>query len=445
MFCKKCGSEIGTDSIYCPKCGTKVEDNLSKEEYDPLLALDNVETVEDDMVWQEAPLGDESIIINAAEGRQVNPVVNEQEQQAEKQEADSKDNANQGLRAAKSTIAHPIKPKRRVKPKTVTPKEPVAQTEETIPQTMQETVVELTPEVVEPVKETVPETPVEEVVEEVPQVEETVVIEETDQIIADDEMEDIFDDFVVDDSFGIIDESPEIVEETPEVIEEAPKAAEETQEVVETEPEIVEEVQETVTTPEVAPVVETPVETPVETVKETSEPITEEIVTETSEVEEIVYEPTEEEKVTPEQALFTDEIIIEEEPVVEEPVTENVVKSEPVKEEVETEKVESNEDAVQKARDMDLEEVITSESQSEIMKSLSSTKIDKEDIEPVIGDEDSAIKSQFNSTLDDEDELFDVDENVNSLTNKITTVLIIILILIIAAVVATFLVQNIGL
>ena len=65
MFCKKCGSEISESNETCPKCGTFLNDKFATEEYDPLLALDKVENVEDNVIWQEAPLGDDAIILNA--------------------------------------------------------------------------------------------------------------------------------------------------------------------------------------------------------------------------------------------------------------------------------------------------------------------------------------------------------------------------------------------
>ena len=81
-----------------------------------------------------------------------------------------------------------------------------------------------------------------------------------------------------------------------------------------------------------------------------------------------------------------------------------------------------------------------------IIKSMDDDKIDKSELKTIDDDRDKAIKSKFNTNLEDElEEDIDVDENINSLTSKITTVLIILLILIIAIVVATFLVKKIGL
>ena len=461
MFCKKCGSELAIDSEYCSKCGTKVENNLSEEEYDPLLALDRVETVEDNVIWEEAPLGDESIIINAKEGRPVKPVVEEPEQPVEKQETVIKESMAQGLRAAKSTIAHPIKPRKRIKPQTTSPKQPVTPIEEeVIPEIVEpqeETIIEPASEVIESVNEVQTE---EVVFEEAPieeAVDETIEADTIDVYMDDSEEVDIFDDFVVDDSFGIIDESPEIIEEVPEIVEETPEPVAETIEPV-------------AGTPESEPVVETPSET----ITETTEPTIDEYMEETVVDDEAVFEPMEEQKLSPEQALFEEkppiedsfeeEVIIEEieeKPIIKAPVTEKVAEQEPVKEVVEkpitapTKAQNISKDispapgakvagAAERAETTISDEVITSETESELLKSLESTKIDEKNISPVKDDVDSVIKSKFNSTLDEE-EVFDVDENVNSLTSKITTVLIIVLILIIAVVVATFLVQNLGL
>ena len=79
-----------------------------------------------------------------------------------------------------------------------------------------------------------------------------------------------------------------------------------------------------------------------------------------------------------------------------------------------------------------------------IIKSIDETTLDKENLKTVDDDRDLAIKSKFNTSFDDYEEGA-VDENINSLTSKITTVLIILLVLIIAIVVATFLLQQIGL
>ena len=101
-----------------------------------------------------------------------------------------------------------------------------------------------------------------------------------------------------------------------------------------------------------------------------------------------------------------------------------------------------------------MEKIVKSE-ETPVIKSMSSTETAakvSDDTQKVVkkivpDNKEEVIESKFNKKLDEDDELseVDVDENINSLTSKITTVLIILLILIIAVVVATFLVQNIGL
>ena len=87
------------------------------------------------------------------------------------------------------------------------------------------------------------------------------------------------------------------------------------------------------------------------------------------------------------------------------------------------------------------------EEESPVIKSISSTSDQEEQVVKKIVPEnkDEDIQAKFNRNFEDELSEIDVDENINSLTSKITTVLIIVLILIIAVVLATFLVQNIGL
>ena len=142
MFCKKCGLELSESDRTCPKCGTLIDDKFATEEYDPLLALDKVEKREGDVIWQEAPLGDDAIILNAENiENSTEPLIKEQgvtnsfaEESAQtigKEDKDFKESMAQGLRAAKSTIAHPIKPRKRIKPKTEPPKPVASQVVET--------------------------------------------------------------------------------------------------------------------------------------------------------------------------------------------------------------------------------------------------------------------------------------------------------------------------
>ncbi|MEE1118054.1 zinc ribbon domain-containing protein, partial [Methanosphaera sp.] len=302
MFCKKCGSEISESNETCPKCGTFLNDKFATEEYDPLLALDKVENVEDNVIWQEAPLGDDAIILNAEnveksseplikESNVDGSFVEEAVEKIENEENNYKGSVAQGLRAAKSTIAHPIKPRKRIKPKSEPSKpensqvieapiektniehsesvesivEEVPQMEETIPvsDTMETNIIEET--VVEEV-EVPKETVVEEEVPVVDVVEEEVVVTDdfNNSSVNDDEVIDIFDDFVVDDSIVILDETPEIIEEVPEV--------EETTQVP--------EVEETTQVPEV--------EVPKETIVEEVPVVQEEVVEEAMIVDDVV-------------------------------------------------------------------------------------------------------------------------------------------------------------
>ena len=133
MFCKKCGSQLNEDDAFCAKCGTKVSEEFVKEEYDPLVALDKGESIEDEVIWQEAPLDEETIIIGKQEKEtELVEEIDDSLQVVDKKEQNFKENTNQGMRAAKSTIANPIKPKRRIKP--ATPKTPVTN-KEIIPET----------------------------------------------------------------------------------------------------------------------------------------------------------------------------------------------------------------------------------------------------------------------------------------------------------------------
>ena len=482
MFCKKCGSEISESNETCPKCGTFLNDKFATEEYDPLLALDKVENVEDNVIWQEAPLGDDAIILNAEnveksseplikESNVDGSFVEESVEKIEKEENNYKGSVAQGLRAAKSTIAHPIKPRKRIKPKSEPSKpensqvieapieetniehsesvesivEEVPQMEETIPvsDTMETNIIEET--VVEEV-EVPKETVVEEEVPVVDVVEEEVVVTDdfNNSSVNDDEVIDIFDDFVVDDSIVILDETPEIIEEVPEV-------------------------EETTQVPEV--------EVPKETVVEEVPVVQEEVVEEAMIVDDVVKESIVDNEVTPEEALF-EENFFEEESDIDEPIIEPI--ETPIMEEVQTkleeiakteEKLESAEETIIEKDTADKTELAsgvavagaavagaaarakqatTYESEKTvddtIIKSIDETTLDKENLKTVDDDRDLAIKSKFNTSFDDEDyEEGAVDENINSLTSKITTVLIILLVLIIAIVVATFLLQQIGL
>ena len=482
MFCKKCGSEISESNETCPKCGTFLNDKFATEEYDPLLALDKVENVEDNVIWQEAPLGDDAIILNAEnveksseplikESNVDGSFVEESVEKIEKEENNYKGSVAQGLRAAKSTIAHPIKPRKRIKPKSEPSKpensqvieapieetniehsesvesivEEVPQMEETIPvsDTMETNIIEET--VVEEV-EVPKETVVEEEVPVVDVVEEEVVVTDdfNNSSVNDDEVIDIFDDFVVDDSIVILDETPEIIEEVPEV-------------------------EETTQVPEV--------EVPKETVVEEVPVVQEEVVEEAMIVDDVVKESIVDNEITPEEALF-EENFFEEESDIDEPIIEPI--ETPIMEEVQTkleeiakteEKLESTEETIIEKDTADKTELAsgvavagaavagaaarakqatTYESEKTvddtIIKSIDETTLDKENLKTVDDDRDLAIKSKFNTSFDDEDyEEGAVDENINSLTSKITTVLIILLVLIIAIVVATFLLQQIGL
>ena len=482
MFCKKCGSEISESNETCPKCGTFLNDKFATEEYDPLLALDKVENVEDNVIWQEAPLGDDAIILNAEnveksseplikESNVDGSFVEEAVEKIENEENNYKGSVAQGLRAAKSTIAHPIKPRKRIKPKSEPSKpensqvieapieetnighsesvesivEEVPPMEETIPvsDTMETNIIEET--VVEEV-EVPKETVVEEEVPVVDVVEEEVVVTDdfNNSSVNDDEVIDIFDDFVVDDSIVILDETPEIIEEVPEV-------------------------EETTQVPEV--------EVPKETVVEEVPVVQEEVVEEAMIVDDVVKESIVDNEVTPEEALF-EENFFEEESDIDEPIIEPI--ETPIMEEVQTkleeiakteEKLESTEETIIEKDTADKTELAsgvavagaavagaaarakqatTYESEKTvddtIIKSIDETTLDKENLKTVDDDRDLAIKSKFNTSFDDEDyEEGAVDENINSLTSKITTVLIILLVLIIAIVVATFLLQQIGL
>ena len=453
MFCKKCGSQLNEGDAFCAKCGAKVNEEIKKEEYDPLVALDKGESIEEDVIWQEAPIDEESIIIkNTGIEPKAEPVMGEIDdslQVVEKKESNFKENVSQGIRAAKATIANPIKPRKRSKP--TTPKPSITPEEVIIPETktenIQETIPQETVQTTEQVvTETVQEEPVvTEAVQEAPVVEETVVEEPvvtetvteevpTDAVVANDEVVDIFDDFIVDDSFTLEDESPVI---TPDHVEEpAPEP-------------VVEQVPEPVAEPVVEPVPE-----PV------AEPVAEPVVEQAPIIEEAPTQKIVPQEVTPKQATFEEipEPVIKQEPTIQTPKPEPII---PTIQKPET-KPEPQPQTVPKAvtptktepEQIDLEELVNEDNDTPIINSIKESrnqnqvikkKITKPQVE--VNEADEEIKSKFNTKLDDEliDESFDVDENINSITSRITTILIIILILIIAVVVATFLLQNIGL
>ena len=41
MYCSKCGNEINEDSLFCPKCGAKVDTRVNNDEQSPIVE-DNV-------------------------------------------------------------------------------------------------------------------------------------------------------------------------------------------------------------------------------------------------------------------------------------------------------------------------------------------------------------------------------------------------------------------
>ncbi|HIH35110.1 MAG TPA: hypothetical protein HA255_01555, partial [Methanosphaera sp.] len=175
-------------------------------------------------------------------------------------------------------------------------------------------------------------------------------------------------------------------------------------------------------------------------------------------------------EVTPDDALF-EEVFFEKEPKFE-PIAEMPIET-PIMEEVQTKleeiaKTEEKSDSTEKtisekpagtgvevagatvagAASRANQNIIekSEDSDEKILKSFDETSIDKKELKTVEDDRETAIKSKFNTTFGTEDvDNLDVDENINSLTSKITTFLIILLILIIAIVVATFLLQRIGL
>ena len=499
MLCSKCGSELGEDKN-CPKCGTTASNLFATEEYDPLKALDKEEHV----IWQEAPIvGEENIKQSATEN--VEEV---------KQVETTTNNVAKGIKAAKSTLSNPIKPKNRIKPqnnsqgfKTMevdlekaienipeeTSIEDVSVDEkpigeiaqqnvtETLSQPITENVVEtveetsipepVTPAVEETITKTIEEEPVaDEIVEPVTTTEEVVA---GDVVIGDvigDDVVDIFDDYVEEEPVTpTVEKTAEPITETQPIVEETTKVEENSV----PEPVIQEELEEVKieAEPIVTPTVEKPVvDEPI--IEEANESIIE--TEDNTEIRDIIKESsdsTEEDKdVVDIESLLQDikgtndkeeipdisevkaniaKTRVEEEstePIVEE-IQEDTIKTEPIVEEIQedTIKTESIVEDTSATSEPEIKKIV--EEESPVIKSISSTSDQEEQVVKKIVPEnkDEDIQAKFNRNFEDELSEIDVDENINSLTSKITTVLIIVLILIIAVVLATFLVQNLGL
>lgn len=485
MLCSKCGSELGEDKI-CPKCGTTASNLFATEEYDPLKALDKEEHV----IWQEAPIvGEENIKQSATEN--VEEV---------KQVETTNNNVAKGIKAAKSTLSNPIKPKNRIKPqnnsqgfKTMevdlekaienipeeTSIEDVSVDEkpigeiaqqnvtETFSQPITENVVEtveetsipepLTPAVEETITKTIEEEPVaDEIVEPVTTTEEVVA---GDVVIGDvigDDVVDIFDDYVEEEPVTpTVEKTAEPITETQPIVEETTKVEENSvpEPVTQEELEEVKIEAEPIVTPTVEkPVVDEPI------IEEANESIIE--TEDNTEIRDIIKESsdsTEEDKdVVDIESLLQDikgTNDKEEIPDISE-VKANIAKTrveeestEPIVEEIQedTIKTESIVEDTSVTSEPEIKKIV--EEESPVIKSISSTSDQEEQVVKKIVPEnkDEDIQAKFNRNFEDELSEIDVDENINSLTSKITTVLIIVLILIIAVVLATFLVQNIGL
>lgn len=492
MLCSKCGSELGEDKI-CPKCGATSSNLFATEEYDPLKALEKEEHV----IWQEAPITGEEKLNQP-----------ETEKLEENKQVETTNNVAKGIKAAKSTLSNPIKPKNRIAPQDTsqsfkieevdleksienipkeTPVEEISIDEtpveeqvseqtiqqeetETVSQPITENMVEeveevpvsepVTPTVEETITKTVEEESVaEEIVEQVTTTDEVVM---GDVVIGDvigDDVVDIFDDFVEEEPVTPpVEKTVESMHETQSVAEELEvegKNAQEpvTQEVfdeVKIEPE-----------PIVTPIIEEPV------VKESKEPIVE--TAEDTEIRDILEEMSD--STNDDKPVVDVESLLQEikgtddkqeipdideaktdiaETSVEEEINESVEEevNEPIEEELQEDvlKTEKIVEETETAPEPKINKIVKEE--SPIIKSMSSTSDETEQVvKKIVPDNrDEDIKAKFNRTFEeDELEEIDVDENINSLTGKITTVLIIVLILIIAAVLATFLVQNIGL
>lgn len=485
MLCSKCGSELGEDKI-CPKCGTTASNLFATEEYDPLKALDKEEHV----IWQEAPIvGEENIKQSATEN--VEEV---------KQVETTNNNVAKGIKAAKSTLSNPIKPKNRIKPqnnsqgfKTMevdlekaienipeeTSIEDVSVDEkpigeiaqqnvtETLSQPITENVVEtveetsipepVTPAVEETITKTIEEEPVaDEIVEPVTTTEEVVA---GDVVIGDvigDDVVDIFDDYVEEEPVTpTVEKTAEPITETQPIVEETTKVEENSvpEPVTQEELEEVKIEAEPIVTPTVEkPVVDEPI------IEEANESIIE--TEDNTEIRDIIKESsdsTEEDKdVVDIESLLQDikgTNDKEEIPDISE-VKANIAKTrveeestEPIVEEIQedTIKTESIVEDTSVTSEPEIKKIV--EEESPVIKSISSTSDQEEQVVKKIVPEnkDEDIQAKFNRNFEDELSEIDVDENINSLTSKITTVLIIVLILIIAVVLATFLVQNIGL
>lgn len=485
MLCSKCGSELGEDKI-CPKCGTTASNLFATEEYDPLKALDKEEHV----IWQEAPIvGEENIKQSATEN--VEEV---------KQVETTNNNVAKGIKAAKSTLSNPIKPKNRIKPqnnsqgfKTMevdlekaienipeeTSIEDVSVDEkpigeiaqqnvtETLSQPITENVVEtveetsipepLTPAVEETITKTIEEEPVaDEIVEPVTTTEEVVA---GDVVIGDvigDDVVDIFDDYVEEEPVTpTVEKTAEPITETQPIVEETTKVEENSvpEPVTQEELEEVKIEAEPIVTPTVEkPVVDEPI------IEEANESIIE--TEDNTEIRDIIKESsdsTEEDKdVVDIESLLQDikgTNDKEEIPDISE-VKANIAKTrveeestEPIVEEIQedTIKTESIVEDTSVTSEPEIKKIV--EEESPVIKSISSTSDQEEQVVKKIVPENKNedIQAKFNRNFEDELSEIDVDENINSLTSKITTVLIIVLILIIAVVLATFLVQNIGL
>ena len=468
MICKKCGAELNNDDVFCSKCGTK-QDKVIKEEFDPLLALDFEENVGEDVIWQEAPSSSGKLSERKASENPVKQAVNNVAESIKNNEHvnSAEEEIVQSSRAIKSTIANPIKPRIRKQPiaTNVTPK-----TEES---PVTEQVIE-EPVVAEPVveKQTVTEPVVEEQVIEELAVTESVVEETSittdatdmsmNDVVDDDEVADIFDDFIGDDSADIVDDSTIIVEKEEPVVQEpiVKKQAVEEPVVADSvvEKQIVEEpvieestIQEPTTTPQAEP---EEIETFEDLTINDSKEMDKEVIASGSEqidVEEMItsIKGKKEEPVVEK----VDEINVEEDFIS---LEEEIKKEEPKSTFVSEAKEEVKSTFVSEDKG-EPKSTFVSQDKEEVKSAVVSRERDvtpsidtvRDDLDSTLDyDEEEDIKSKFNRNLpyDELDDLdLDVDEKVNSFTSKITTILIVVLILIIAIVVATFLLRNIPL
>ena len=443
MICKKCGAELNNDDVFCSKCGTK-QDKVIKEEFDPLLALDFEENVGEDVIWQEAPSSSGKLSERKASENPVKQAVNNVAESIKNNEHvnSAEEEIVQSSRAIKSTIANPIKPRIRKQPiaTNVTPK-----TEES----------PVTEQVIEELAVT------ESVVEET-----SITTEATDMsmndVVDDDEVADIFDDFIGDDSADIVDDSTIIVEKEEPVVQEpiVKKQAVEEPVVADSvvEKQIVEEpvieestIQEPTTTPQAEP---EEIETFEDLTINDSKEMDKEVIASGSEqidVEEMItsIKGKKEEPVVEK----VDEINVEEDFIS---LEEEIKKEEPKSTFVSEAKEEVKSTFVSEDKG-EPKSTFVSQDKEEVKSAVVSRERDvtpsidtvRDDLDSTLDyDEEEDIKSKFNRNLpyDELDDLdLDVDEKVNSFTSKITTILIVVLILIIAIVVATFLLRNIPL